>query len=55
MKKDDIITLSNGRKVKVVKADGAVYKNIVIVETEDHQLRVVDKENMTLAKAKGIY
>ena len=48
----DIITLSNGQKATIVTADTDKFKNIIIVELEDHDVRVVDRETLTLAPAK---
>ncbi|MFK4912655.1 MULTISPECIES: bacteriocin [Lactococcus] len=52
MQKGDIIKLSNGQKATVVTADTDKFKNIIIVELEDHDVRVVDRETLTLAPAK---
>ncbi|ARE28039.1 hypothetical protein RU89_GL001067 [Lactococcus cremoris] len=51
MKTGDIITLSNGEKATIVSADINTYKHALIVELENHDVRVVDRETLTLAKA----
>ena len=40
------------RKRTIVTADTDKFKNIIIVELEDHDVRVVDRETLTLAPAK---
>ncbi len=52
MQTGDRITLSNGQRATVVTADTDKFKNIIIVELEDHDVRVVDRETLTLAPAK---
>ncbi|PCS00467.1 bacteriocin [Lactococcus fujiensis] len=54
MKKDDIITLPSGEKVKIVSADLTKYKNIIVVERDNLERRVVDRESMTLTKAPNL-
>ncbi|WP_240664917.1 bacteriocin [Lactococcus lactis] len=51
MKTGDKITLSNGEQAIVVSGDINLYKNALIVELENHDVRVVDRETLTLAKA----
>ena len=51
MKTGDIITLSSGEKATIVSADINTYKHALIVELENHDVRVVDRETLTLAKA----
>ena len=51
MKKGDIIILSNGKKAKIVNADINKYKNILIVEMENQDIRVVDRESLSLVRA----
>ncbi|MEG9271571.1 bacteriocin [Streptococcus thermophilus] len=51
MKTLDKITLSNGEQATVVSGDINFYKYALIVELENHDVRVVDRENLTLAKA----
>ena len=51
MKTLDKITLSNGEQVTVVSGDINLYKYVLIVELENHNVRVVDRETLTLAKA----
>lgn len=52
MQKGDIIKLSNGQKATVVTADTDKFKNIIIVELEDRDVRVVNRETLTLAPSK---
>lgn len=52
MQRGDIITLSNGQKATIVTADIDKFKNIIIVELEDRDVRVVNRETLTLAPAK---
>ncbi|CAM3135358.1 bacteriocin [Lactococcus hircilactis] len=51
MKKDDIITLPTGEKVKVVNADPTKYKNIIVIERDNLERRVIDREKMEIMKA----
>ena len=51
MKTGDKITLSNGEQAIVVSGDINLYKYALVVELENHDVRVVDRENLTLAKA----
>ena len=51
MKKDDIITLPTGEKVKVVNADPTKYKNIILIERDNLERRVIDREKMEIMKA----
>ena len=51
MKTGDKITLSNGEQAIVVSGDINLYKYALIVELENHDVRVVDRETLTLAKA----
>ena len=48
MKTGDKITLSNGEQATVVSGDINLYKNALIVELENHDVRVVDRETLTL-------
>ncbi|WP_242359790.1 bacteriocin [Lactococcus petauri] len=50
MQTGDIITLSNGQRATVVTADTDKFKNIIIVELEDHDVRVVDRDDVILEK-----
>lgn len=50
-KKDDIIRLSNGQEATIIKGDESNYKNIYIVRLEDKEIRVIDKETLTLTSA----
>ena len=52
VKKGDIITLSNGEQATVVISDINRYKNILIVELKDCDVRVVDRQTKTLAKSQ---
>lgn len=52
MKKDDIITLSNGQKATIIRGDESYLANSYVVQLEDGQLRMVDKKTLTLARAK---
>ena len=52
MKKDDIITLSNGQKATIISGDESYLANSYVVQLEDGQLRMVDKKTLTLARAK---
>lgn len=52
MKKDDIITLSNGQKATIIRGDESYLTNSYVVQLEDGQLRMVDKKTLTLARAK---
>ena len=54
MKKDDIITLPTGENVRIVSADLTKYKNIIVIEREDLERRVVDRETMTITKAPNL-
>ena len=45
------ITLSNGEHATVVSGYINLYNNALIVELENHDVRVVDRETLTLAKA----
>lgn len=49
MKRDDIITLSDGQTAKIIKGDESEYQNCYIVELENGQKRVVDRETLTIA------
>ncbi|MCO0817560.1 bacteriocin [Lactococcus lactis] len=51
MKTGDKITLSNGEQATVVSGDINPYKYALVVELENHDVRVVDRETLTLAKA----
>ena len=51
MKTGDKITLSNGEHATVVSGYINLYNNALIVELENHDVRVVDRETLTLAKA----
>lgn len=52
--KDDVITLSNGEKATVtVGEENPNFNNIYVVRLEDGDLRVVDRETLTLAPAKN--
>ena len=51
MKTGDKITLSNGEQATVVSGDINLYKYALIVELENHDVRVVDREtNLTLVR-----
>lgn len=51
MKKDDIITLPTGENVKVVNADLTKYKNVIVVERENQERRVIGRDDLTFAHA----
>ena len=51
MKTGGKITLSNEEQAIVVSGDINLYKYALIVELENHDVRVVDRETLTLAKA----
>ena len=51
MKTGDKITLSNGEQAIVVSGDINLYKYALVFELENHDVRVVDRETLTLAKA----
>jgi len=46
-----VLTKSNGEQATVVSGDINLYKYALIVELENHDVRVVDRETLTLAKA----
>lgn len=46
-----VITKSNGEQATVVSGDINFYKYALIVELENHDVRVVDRENLTPLKA----
>ena len=50
MKRDDIIKLSNGQEAMIIRGDESELKNSYIVKLEDGELRVIDRETLTLAK-----
>ncbi|MCW2280964.1 bacteriocin [Lactococcus lactis] len=53
MKKDEIITLSNGQNAKIITgSESKVFNNIYIVKLEDGQVRVVDRKTLTLVRAE---
>ena len=54
MKKDDIITLPTGENVRIVSADLTKYKNIIVIERENLERRVVDRETMTITNAPNL-
>lgn len=50
IKKDDIITLSNGEKATVtVGSENPNFNNIYVVRLENGDRRVVDRKTLTLA------
>ena len=51
MKTGDKITLSIGEQAKLVSGDNNLYKYALVVALENHDVRVVDRETLTLAKA----
>lgn len=52
MRKDEIITLSDGQTATIITGDESnVFNNIYIVKLEDGQVRVVDRKTLTLARA----
>ncbi|MFQ6367439.1 bacteriocin [Lactococcus lactis] len=53
MKTGDKITLSNGEQAKVVSGDINLYKNALIVELDNHDVRMVDRETLTLARSNS--
>ncbi|WP_042753057.1 hypothetical protein [Lactococcus garvieae] len=54
MKQGDTITLSNGEKATVtVGEESDNFKNIYVVRLENGDLRVVDRQTLTLAPAKN--
>lgn len=55
MKKDEIITLSDGQKVTIVRGDESDFKNVYIVQLDNGQKRVVDKKMLELASIQGDY
>ncbi|MDG4983949.1 bacteriocin [Lactococcus lactis] len=50
MKRDDIITLSDGQTATIVRGDESDFKNVYIVQLDNGQTRVIDRETLTLAK-----
>lgn len=52
MKKDEIITLSDGQTATILKGDESDYKNCYIVQLKSGQIRVVDRKTLTLAPIK---
>ena len=51
METGDCITLANGEKARIISGDVTVYKNALVVELENKDVRVVDRESLHLAKA----
>ncbi|WP_406834992.1 bacteriocin [Lactococcus lactis] len=55
MIKDKTIMLSNHQTATIVKGDEAGFKNCYIVLLEAGELRVVDRETLTLAETLRSY
>lgn len=50
IKKEDIITLSNGEKATVTVGDESTnFNNIYVVRLENGERRVIDRKTLTLA------
>ena len=52
MKKDEIITLSDGQKATILRGDESELNNSYIVKLENDERRVVDRKTLTLAPVK---
>ena len=50
--KGTVISLSTGELATVVVDDPKKYKNIIIVQTKENTLRVIDRETRTMARPK---
>lgn len=46
------IVLADGQRALIVVSDNKKYQNILIVELENHDVRVVDRKTLVLALSK---
>ena len=53
MLKNDTIFLSSGKKARIIRGDESNLVNSYIIQLEDGQTRVVDKETLSLAESRG--